>query len=61
LLRRWTGAMDGKIDLIMQIFVQGQSSKLILEAVEVPGVFFIGGKHGHRYCKNILFVMAEPT
>ena len=36
--------MDGNIDLATQIFVQGEISKLVLEAEEPPGLFFIGGK-----------------
>ena len=44
LQRRWIGAMDGNIDLTVQIFVQGEISKLTLEAEETPGLFFIGGE-----------------
>jgi len=49
LLRRWTGALDGNIDLTMQVNVQGESSKLVLEAAEDPGLFFIGGEHKATY------------
>jgi len=35
--------MDGSIDLTVQLFVQGESSKLVLEAEETPGLYFIGG------------------
>ena len=45
LQRRWVGVMDGNIDLTMQLFVQGESSKLVLEAEETPGLFFIGGSY----------------
>ena len=36
--------MDGNIDLTIQIFVQGKISRLVLEAEETPGLFFIGGE-----------------
>ena len=36
--------MDGNVDLAAQVFVQGEISKLVLEAEETPGLFFIGGK-----------------
>ena len=44
LQRRWVGAMDGNINFAAQIFVQGEISKLVLEAEETPGLFFIGGE-----------------
>ena len=37
--------MDGSIDLTLQVDVQGESSKLVLEAAEDPGLLFIGGEH----------------
>lgn len=36
--------MDGNIDLTVQVFVQGESSSVVLEAEETPGLFFIGGE-----------------
>ena len=36
--------MDGNINLTAQVFVQGEISKLVLEAEKTPGLFFIGGK-----------------
>ena len=36
--------MDGGIDLAIKVFVQGENSKLVLEAEDTPGLFFIGGK-----------------
>ena len=44
LQKRWAGVMDGGIDLSVKIFVQGENSKLVLEAEDTPGLFFIGGK-----------------
>ena len=43
--------MDGIIDLTIQIFVQGEISKLVLEAEETPGLFFIGGKFIIIFCQ----------
>lgn len=55
LQRRWVGAMDGNIDLTMQLFVQGENSKLVLEAEDTPGLFFIGGMQSFMYLYSDLY------
>ena len=36
--------MEGNTDLTVQVFVQGENSKLVLETEETLSLFFIGGK-----------------
>ena len=36
--------MDGYISLSIQILVQGENSRVVMESQEPPGLLFIGGK-----------------